>query len=156
MCSSFDKPERLETIPEDREGETREELAKTTRIEEVRTKRGEDGEEAPQTRHIDMQEEEGPYTRANSPGASATPVRGVFQHNAVCGGNGANPNVPETHDDIGMWWALVEATEADRGPRHDGCKRVFSTGAGATPARGVQMPQKKKRILTELAMGSEM
>lgn len=156
MCNSFDKPKHPEMTADDREEETKEELAKTTRIEEVRMEGGEDGEEALQMQHIDIQEkqeEDGLYTCANSPGASATPVRGVFQHNAEFRGNGANPNVPETHDDIGMWWAVVEATEADRGPRHDGCERVFSTGAGATPARGVQMAPKEKMNINEAYNG---
>jgi hypothetical protein len=59
ICNGFDEHQHLETIMEDREGEDREELAETTRIEEL---------------HNETK------ARTNSSGARATPARGVLEH----------------------------------------------------------------------------
>lgn len=81
-------------------------------------------------------------TRANSPGVSATPMRGVELHSH---GTGTSTDYPKSEAQLmdpnrsweseGVGTGVVGATRADG---TDASKREISVGAGATPARGVQ------------------
>ncbi|KAJ7812618.1 hypothetical protein B0H14DRAFT_3478661 [Mycena olivaceomarginata] len=121
VLSGFDEHHHLETIAEDREGEDREELAETTRIEEVRTreeqKRGNALETYPEGAD---QYRDQTKARTNSPGARATPVRGVFERANQLQRREANKDTLESFEDgeMSMWWARAEekGDEERKGP----------------------------------------
>ncbi|KAJ6571987.1 hypothetical protein B0H19DRAFT_1255915 [Mycena capillaripes] len=121
--NGFNKPRDLETIAEDREGEAREELAETTKIEEA------------DAREEQQLEDDKFHMRAYSTGACATPVRGALECITPPCRDGTDDFVAETLNsviDMAMWWAQVGREETKQN------ESEYATGGDTDVIKGVQ------------------